>query len=177
MSQDPKKTVSRESDKFMLRFPEGMRGKIAEIAHSNGRSMNAEIVRRLEMSLTFVGEPVTLEALPVVSGDIPYSMAQDIARLAVEAKVSFDQMLARIFVAGMHPDAPQVVYVPVLPGAVGKDVAATISAMEKFVRPDATVVSEMITRWSGLIDIPLAPSTPAADEKPVLPKRTRKPND
>lgn len=51
MSQDPKKTVSRESDKFMLRFPEGMRSKITELAQSNGRSMNAEIIARLEQTM------------------------------------------------------------------------------------------------------------------------------
>ena len=42
--------VSRESDKFMLRFPEGMREKIAIAADQHGRSMNAEIVQRLQDS-------------------------------------------------------------------------------------------------------------------------------
>lgn len=35
-------------DKFMLRMPDGMRDRIAKAAKENGRSMNAEIVRRLE---------------------------------------------------------------------------------------------------------------------------------
>lgn len=46
----PERAVSRESDKFMLRFPDGMRARIAEEAAKNGRSMNAEIVARLERS-------------------------------------------------------------------------------------------------------------------------------
>ncbi|HBS7886127.1 TPA: Arc family DNA-binding protein [Klebsiella pneumoniae] len=38
----------REYDKFMLRFPDGMRDAIAERAKANGRSMNSEIVSILE---------------------------------------------------------------------------------------------------------------------------------
>lgn len=38
------------SDKFMLRLPDGMRDLIKQAAHENGRSMNSEIVHRLEMS-------------------------------------------------------------------------------------------------------------------------------
>ena len=45
-----KPPVSRESDKFMLRFPDGMRDRIRIEAEKNGRSMNAEIVSRLEAS-------------------------------------------------------------------------------------------------------------------------------
>lgn len=52
MSQDPQSAVSRESDKFMLRFPVGMREHIAEAAARNKRSMNSEIIDRLEVSLS-----------------------------------------------------------------------------------------------------------------------------
>ena len=44
------KTTGRESDKFMLRLPEGMRERIAAEAKASGRSMNAEIVHRLNLS-------------------------------------------------------------------------------------------------------------------------------
>ncbi|MES2665421.1 MAG: Arc family DNA-binding protein [Pseudomonadota bacterium] len=40
--------ISRESDKFMLRLPEGMRDRIKAAADQNGRSMNAEIVATLD---------------------------------------------------------------------------------------------------------------------------------
>lgn len=43
---------SEVQDRFIVRFPEGMRDKIAEIAKSNGRSMNAEIIARLEQSFS-----------------------------------------------------------------------------------------------------------------------------
>lgn len=41
-----------KSDGFMLRFPDGMRDHIKAEADRNGRSMNAEIVARLERSYT-----------------------------------------------------------------------------------------------------------------------------
>lgn len=40
--------TGRESDKFMLRLPDGMRDRIKRAADSNNRSMNAEIVATLE---------------------------------------------------------------------------------------------------------------------------------
>ncbi|WP_267355609.1 MULTISPECIES: Arc family DNA-binding protein [unclassified Methylobacterium] len=44
--------TGRDSDKFMLRLPNGMRDRIADAARANNRSMNAEIVSRLEASLS-----------------------------------------------------------------------------------------------------------------------------
>lgn len=41
----------RDYDKFMLRFPDGMRDTIAERAKQNGRSMNSEIISILEDAL------------------------------------------------------------------------------------------------------------------------------
>jgi hypothetical protein len=40
--------TGRESDKFMLRLPDGMRDRIRAAAEANSRSMNAEIVATLE---------------------------------------------------------------------------------------------------------------------------------
>lgn len=41
---------SQSQDKFIVRFPDGMRDRIKHAAQKNGRSMNAEIVNRLERS-------------------------------------------------------------------------------------------------------------------------------
>jgi hypothetical protein len=41
------------ADKFMLRMPEGMRDRIALEAEKNKRSMNAEIIDRLEATFQF----------------------------------------------------------------------------------------------------------------------------
>lgn len=42
--------AGRESDKFMLRLPDGMREQVRVAAELNGRSMNSEIVARLAES-------------------------------------------------------------------------------------------------------------------------------
>lgn len=41
----------RDYDKFMLRFPDGMRDAISERAKQNGRSMNSEIIQILQDAL------------------------------------------------------------------------------------------------------------------------------
>jgi hypothetical protein len=50
MEKVPQDSVSRNMDKYIVRFPEGMRDQIADAAKATGRSMNAEIVKRLEQS-------------------------------------------------------------------------------------------------------------------------------
>jgi plasmid stability protein len=42
-------STNRESDKIIVRLPEGMRHALAELAAGNGRSMNAEVVTALAM--------------------------------------------------------------------------------------------------------------------------------
>jgi hypothetical protein len=42
---------SRNADKFVVRLPKGMRQSIADVARNYHRSMNSEIVSRLETSL------------------------------------------------------------------------------------------------------------------------------
>jgi len=42
---------SRTADKFVVRLPEGMRQRIADVAHANTRSMNSEILTMLNRSL------------------------------------------------------------------------------------------------------------------------------
>jgi len=41
------KRPGRDSDQFIVRFPDGMRSALAELAARNGRSMNAEVVLAL----------------------------------------------------------------------------------------------------------------------------------
>lgn len=62
---------SRNADKFVVRLPDGMRERIAEIARLQHRSMNSEIVRRLEESMV---------------GDDPQSAAIDHEHLSKEEK-------------------------------------------------------------------------------------------
>lgn len=51
MEKTPQQSASRSSDKYIVRLPDGMRDQIAAAAKKNSRSMNAEIVARLLISL------------------------------------------------------------------------------------------------------------------------------
>jgi hypothetical protein len=48
---------SEQQDRFIVRLPNGMRDKIGVAARANKRSMNAEIVQRLEASFSSPDEP------------------------------------------------------------------------------------------------------------------------
>lgn len=59
-----KATNSRTADKFVVRLPDGMRERVAEVARANHRSMNSEIIDRLEQSLLNNRfEPVKIETV------------------------------------------------------------------------------------------------------------------
>lgn len=134
---------------YPLRMPDHMRTKFEEAATSGGRSLHAEILRRLESSLKSDAEPQRDEKQPAqqpVGGDLSWYLTAQIKDLAEQQGVAFDEMLAKIFVAGLHPDAPQVLYVPILPGASTQELRAAMQASEGIVRPDAAIVSEMIQR-------------------------------
>jgi hypothetical protein len=47
---DKKPYPSELQDRFIVRFPDGMRDRIAEAAKANNRSMNSEIIARLQAS-------------------------------------------------------------------------------------------------------------------------------
>lgn len=49
-TQPSAKALSTELDKFVVRFPDGMRERIADKAREQKRSMNMEIIQRLEDS-------------------------------------------------------------------------------------------------------------------------------
>lgn len=50
MEKKPQDTESRHADKYIVRFPNGMRDQLAEAAKANARSMNSEVVSRLQYS-------------------------------------------------------------------------------------------------------------------------------
>ena len=55
--KDTSSAAARNADKFVVRLPPGMRQRVAEAARANHRSMNSEIVTRLERSLDGVPAP------------------------------------------------------------------------------------------------------------------------
>ncbi|HRQ59828.1 MAG TPA: Arc family DNA-binding protein [Azoarcus taiwanensis] len=67
MSKRPQDSESRHADKYIVRFPDGMRDRLKASGQAAGRSLNAEIVFRLEQSFRqqgtgmfghVIGEPV-----------------------------------------------------------------------------------------------------------------------
>ena len=57
---------SRTADKFVVRLPDGMRERIADVARNHHCSMNSEIISRLEQSLFQEG---TLDSGPILHMD------------------------------------------------------------------------------------------------------------
>jgi uncharacterized protein YggE len=94
-----KPPVNRESDKFMLRLPDGMRDLIAEAAKDNGRSMSAEIVHRLERSFPVTGTgsvaigPATIQATATVTDESDTVTATATVRQTVQEVL--DQLTAK----------------------------------------------------------------------------------
>lgn len=63
MDKKPQDSASREADKYIVRFPDGMRDQIAEAAKASKRSMNAEIVARLQQSFEPAAQPADAQFL------------------------------------------------------------------------------------------------------------------
>lgn len=86
----PSPPPSRTADQFVVRFPEGMRDRIAEAARENNRSMNAEIVARLERSFNVVVEFQTPEnaaahAVKIFEGELKKGVKQAIDKLLMSS--------------------------------------------------------------------------------------------
>lgn len=76
---------SRGTDQFMLRFPEGMRDEIRQAAEASGRSMNTEILARLEQSL----------ALPI--GDLDQHLILRLKTAPSYKRAEIERDLAGVF--------------------------------------------------------------------------------
>ncbi|HDR2509892.1 TPA: Arc family DNA-binding protein [Enterobacter roggenkampii] len=88
----------REYDKFMLRFPDGMRDAIALRAKKNGRSMNSEIIQILHDALT--GNSISMDAEFInVFNEITHSQHETIEEFdSVNEKVDWliDKLMEKI---------------------------------------------------------------------------------
>ena len=63
--KSPKPNVGQDVEKFVVRLPRGMRARIAEVSRLSHRSMNSEIVARLEQSLQVARLPEEPAAQPL----------------------------------------------------------------------------------------------------------------
>ncbi|PBB86629.1 Arc family DNA-binding protein [Mesorhizobium sp. WSM3876] len=90
------KYPSDRQDQFMLRLPDGMRQRLKEAAESNQRSMNAEIIARLQESfsgpfndLSSIGLTALIKRLEatVEASDIIFMRQRDAVK-ELEARLS-----------------------------------------------------------------------------------------
>jgi uncharacterized membrane protein YccC len=79
------KPPSQIADKYIVRLPDGMRDRIAEAAKANNRSMNAEIVARLEASF---GTPLSAASPDVLQHLL--TLAEEIQALSRRMGESHD---------------------------------------------------------------------------------------
>ena len=82
----PPSPPSDLADKFMLRLPDGMRDALKTAAEGNRRSMNAEIIARLQMTLAKPGEPP-------LGSDESFEVTQ---RKLFETTVQLDDLVRRL---------------------------------------------------------------------------------
>ncbi|HED4875492.1 TPA: Arc family DNA-binding protein [Stenotrophomonas maltophilia] len=92
MSTKPSTQVQPQ-DKFVVRFPDGLRDQIAEAAKSSGRSMNAEIIHRLEGSFSAV---LDTDAL-LKSNLVTFQLAAELLKYNPRALTIVSGLISRLF--------------------------------------------------------------------------------
>jgi hypothetical protein len=80
METDKPLRVAQDADKFMLRLPDGLRGKVAAAAKDNKRSVNAEFVARIEASF-----------LPAGATEAPSETIREITRHTAQILANRDE--------------------------------------------------------------------------------------
>jgi hypothetical protein len=84
---------SRELDKFIVRLPDGMREKLGTAARANNRTMNAEIVSRLEQS--FSGEVFLSVHENTAAADIISELPDDLKAIYSQLREIKERLPAR----------------------------------------------------------------------------------
>ena len=119
---------SRMADQFVARFPDGLRAKLANVAHENGRSMNAELVSRLQASFEsgFIG--------------LPFAVMQAVEAEMEDKGLTQEEALVRLVLAG-QTSVGTVLNLRVGPGTTAKMVRDALSEALKHIPPDSNLVS------------------------------------
>lgn len=101
---------SKQLDQFVLRLPEGMRERIKAAAEANNRSMNAEILARLEITLSdpfFSDRSVRLTESSRMVNRLVAEVISGLAEQLPEG-TTFKQIAERL----PDPDAPDAEFTP-----------------------------------------------------------------
>jgi hypothetical protein len=75
---------SERQERFIVRFPDGMRDKISALAKANGRSMNAEVISLIEASLSQGGKPLLVIKENTSEADIIWELRDSMQGLQAE---------------------------------------------------------------------------------------------
>jgi hypothetical protein len=133
-AQNPKSTGPQAGDKYIVRFPEGVRDRIAEAAKANNRSMNAEIIDRLDRSFAPGEGYATKAQLERVFSKIAEEQA-----LKDDALQLVREMLARTVIQIYQALPPES---PARPGNVlGYQLAESVS------KPAAPGLEDILFKW------------------------------
>ncbi|MGL4966162.1 MAG: Arc family DNA-binding protein [Inquilinus sp.] len=89
------KFPSQSLDKFVLRMPDGMRDRIADAAKKNNRTMNAEIIHRLESTFARKGNPPLMRVtLTDPASPMTFVQFETAVRAAAEQAIQLAKQLS-----------------------------------------------------------------------------------
>jgi hypothetical protein len=175
---------SRTAEQFVVRFPEGMRDRIAEAAKKNNRSMNAEIVARLSQSLSSVSVSVSEGDDGVAIPEMVWDFVEDEASAQ---GISESEALEQLMYRGIA-DGDPVVVINIAPGMTIADMRLVFEVGEKYLNAQSFIVANMsLSRVPSRAEIvqiakeklahykdippPTPPRLPKDDEVVMLPPR------
>lgn len=119
--------MSREDQQMKVRLPADLKQHIEDAASAARRSLNAEIVARLQASFD-------------ASGELPSAVRDQIDEEAERMGISSQDALTRLVLAGAQPGAPMVLYIKADASMTIEQYRALFEAAKEFTPPDATVV-------------------------------------
>lgn len=113
-----------------FRLPTELAEKLRVAAGENSRSMNAEVVARLEKSFG-----VAAPAMGEVAKDL-------VEEFAAKRKISFSEALDALVFIGSNDDAPALLYVKAQPGMTLKEVREVMAEAIKVAHEDSHIIYE-----------------------------------
>lgn len=131
---------SETQERFIVRLPDGMRDRIAEAAKASGRSMNAEIVARLQASFV----PAITSSSVKFSGleESDEEVRHQVSEFAKKRGMSYRDALMLLVEAGLKPEAPQIIHIRVGAGATMQEVKSIITEAAAIADPSASLIYE-----------------------------------
>jgi|GEM_PF-1573514 plasmid stability protein len=106
--------TSRESDKVMLRLPDGMRNRIKAAAAANKRSMNAEILSLLDQAFPEpVDDAAAMEMLQYMLAAPPEDLES--RKAEIQAKLTAMKSGARVYDGPALPGGKVAIIKPYRP--------------------------------------------------------------